>query len=455
VSRRSKGPPGQRKKKTGGRRPGAKGGGAKKSGKKGSQHTPTRVSARPAEGREKRRFGSGEPIEVRVALDAMARHRATQQPLDRVLDRAYRHERLGKWERRRAGDLAFAWARQRARLTHAIDKHLSVAGGVPPPVRDRDRAALALAALAADLPPAPPPEDPRLLALVELATDVGPGAFFDDAPPLPEWLERRLRAAYADESDALIEALQQPAPLVLAVDERKHSVDDVLAALEQREVQAARSETSPGAVRVSGRPSLDGLPASVRGAVWPMDDGSQAVVDVLEVDAGMRVLDLCAGGGGKSRLLAARGARVVAVDRSARRLAEAARRGAGDDVACVLADGRSPPFEPGTFDRVLVDAPCSGTGTLRRAPDVASRFDDRRLDAVTERQRALLAAAAVLLRPGGRLVYATCSLLPEENAQVVEAVAEANEGLEVLESRTLLPSREGTDGFYFAALSRR
>ncbi|MFZ9886285.1 MAG: RsmB/NOP family class I SAM-dependent RNA methyltransferase, partial [Myxococcota bacterium] len=213
---------------------------------------------------------------------------------------------------------------------------------------------------------------------------------------------------------------------------------------------------SPYGVRVHERFSLRRLPEEVRPHVWPMDEGSQAVALALEVQAGERVLDLCAGGGGKTRLLLTLGAQVIAVDPDKGRLTAVKHRSAAEaGLACVRADGRSSPFLDGRFDKVLVDAPCSGTGTLRRAPDVVHRFDPRTLSSLARLQEDLVVAAARLVRPGGRVVYATCSLLPEENIRVIEAVRSSAESLrESGLPRELLPSEHGCDGFFVTTFER-
>ena len=175
------------------------------------------------------------------------------------------------------------------------------------------------------------------------------------------------------------------------------------------------------------------------------------VGDTLAVDAGENdlVLDLCSGGGGKARALLATGCNLICADVNARRLREARRR--APDASFVLADGRAPPFEEASFDTVLIDAPCSGTGTLRRAPDLCARLTRDRIDELIGLQTALLKASVHLVKPGGRLVYATCSLLPEEN-EGVRAAALAGTDVSVVDETTLRPDREGTDGFFISVL---
>lgn len=432
-----------------------------------------RIQSRPAEGREKELRGrAAEPFWARLALDAIARHRASQEPLERSVDAVLRAARAGRRERGRAGDAAFAWARSRHAAERVVEESVAAYGGVPPSRRDRDRAALMLAELAAgvDMPAGPLPAP--LTDLIEMARDAGVATVMPvEQGGVPPWLATRLAEAYGDRAPALLRALAEPAPLVVAVDERHVRIDDVRARLTQAGGTVTPSPVSPGALRVAGRLSLQTLPVAMRAHVWPMDDGSQAVVQSLGVQRGERILDLCAGGGGKTKLLTALGAYVTAVDIDRRRLHAA--RDRCPEAQYLWCDGTRAPFADASFDKVLVDAPCSGTGTLRRAPDLAARLRSSQIEDLVPTQTRLLEEAARLVKPGGVVVYATCSLLPDENDKVVEQARSAGAPLEeapLLELRgyaedtarpgfppqqMLLPSETGTDGFFIARLRRR
>lgn len=434
----------------------AKGHAARMKRKKGKATTTTRV----AQGREAGLAADPMPLPIAAALDAMARHRATGEPLERTLHDVAQARRLGPRERRAAGDAAFAWARRREVADRLVDDALARSGGIKPSRRDRDLCALVLGLVAAgvDVDPRaterlPPPLD----AVVE---EVRARGVVGLPAELPSWLAKAL-AASGEDVAALTQAMAVAAPLVLAVDTSKVSIDDVKAAIAATGAQADVSPVVNGALRVTGRVVVAALPAAMRDAVWPMDDGSQAVARALGANAGDLVLDLCAGGGGKSRLLASMGARVVSADLHPARLR------AVPSALRVIADGDAPPFAPGTFDRVLVDAPCSGTGTLRRAPDLAHRLQPDDVTAFVAVQKALLAHALDLVKPGGIIVYATCSLLRDENEAVVDAVLATSKRV----SRVAIPWRDvhvdgasgavrlrphthGTDGFFVAALRR-
>ena len=416
-----------------------------------------KTEARRAQGRERVLVQADPlPLAYAAALDVLARRRAAAEPLDRVVAAVARERHLGPRERRATADLAFGWARHAAAVDALVLASVKGEGGVAPRRRVLDTAAVCLAAVAAGLDV----DDRALLAL--------PGslrALVDDAidrglnlpVSLPEWLVTRLRAAFGSDAEALLQALSKAAPTVLAVDRRRTSLDDVAAALRALKVTTAPSTVAPSALRVTGgRLSLAALPAPLRASVWPMDDGSQAVAHAVGAQPGERVLDLCAGGGGKARMLVSTGAHVVAADVDAGRLTRSLPAGS----VGVVADGTAPPFSPGSFDRVLVDAPCSGTGTLRRAPDLALRLVPDELPALVATQKALLTAALSLVRPGGHVVYATCSLLPDENDGVVNAVVAGRDDVVRLPAPTPF-SPTGTiapptaDGFFVAVLQRR
>jgi 16S rRNA (cytosine967-C5)-methyltransferase len=404
--------------------------------------------AREAHGRERTLIEHDRlPLAVSCALDGLARHRAAGEPLDKVVAAIARERHLGPRERRATADLAFSWARHALAVEALLKTALKDEGGVAPRRRQLDLAGLCIASIAAGQE-----LDPRATAglpafLQALVDDVAAGSH---ALPvsLPGWLHQRLESRFGRD---VVTALQRPARPDLAVDGREASVADVVAGLAAVGLGVEASPRCPSAVRITkGTLSLRKLPTALRRAVWPMDEGSQRVAQAVGAGPGERVLDLCAGGGGKSRLLASTGAFVIAADIDAGRLHKSAPAG----VRAIVADGTRSPFVPGSFDRVLVDAPCSGTGTLRRAPDLALRLDEAELPSLVERQQALLRAALTLVRPGGRVVYATCSLLDEENEGVVRAVCAGRADVaRVDDGQYLLPP--DSDGFYVATLERR
>lgn len=287
----------------------------------------------------------------------------------------------------------------------------------------------------------------------------------------PRWLVERWLARYGFAgTEALCAHDNRPAPLTLHL-LPPHTLPETRARLAAAGQPAVAGTLAPRALRLESGPDRAGLRrllATVPGLIV-QDEGAQAATAWLAAGAGGRLLDLCAAPGGKTFHLRAvwpDPTAIVAMDRSAARLAlvvETAKRLEGPPPAMILADGQSPPFRAGGFDTVLLDGPCSGTGVLRHHPEGRWRVKARQLADNGARLAALARAAVGLLAPGGRLLYATCSLEPEENEQVVEAlVAPAAEAALVPDpdaagdwQRRWLPQETGTDGFFAARLRRR
>ena len=298
---------------------------------------------------------------------------------------------------------------------------------------------------------------------------------------LPDWLWQRLAEAYGDtEAMQIARASLNPAPLDLRVNLARIGRDEVLAQFAARGIAATRTPYSPAGARLEGRPQINRDPLFAQGLIEVQDEGSQLLAYLLAPRRGEMVADFCAGAGGKTLAIAMlmRGSgRVYAMDTSRKRLAalapRAARAGVSNIHPLVLSgenDVRAKRLA-GKLDRVLVDAPCSGFGTLRRNPDLKWRYGPERIEALAQEQFCILAAAAALVKPGGRLVYATCSLLATENEAVAERFAAARPEFAPLDSGELLadqciplqsqrhlrllPHTHGTDGFFAAAFERR
>jgi 16S rRNA (cytosine967-C5)-methyltransferase len=289
---------------------------------------------------------------------------------------------------------------------------------------------------------------------------------------MPDWIVARLFADLGPEdARAALELASEPAALTLRANPRRTTSDRLTAELEGTGARVERGELLPNALIVRGVGDTGELAAIAEGRATPQDQGSQAVAAAVGAVAGERVLEVGAAPGGKATALAEamddRGL-VVAVDVRANRLAlvdRASIRLGLDSVDSVTADGRALPFRPGTFDRVLVDAPCSGLGVLRRRPEARWRIQAAAVDELAALQRELLAAAAALVRPGGRLVYSVCTLTAAETTRVddwartalPDLVAEpppAAPWREWGRGALLLPQAAGTDGMYLLTLTR-
>jgi 16S rRNA (cytosine967-C5)-methyltransferase len=295
---------------------------------------------------------------------------------------------------------------------------------------------------------------------------------------VPDWLLPLLESRFGHAIGAEMTAMEQPAPLDLRVNALKATREDARTALAAEGWDATPTPFSPWGLRIEGRRPVTSGPAFQTGLVEIQDEGSQLVAAVVGATPGMRVADWCAGAGGKTLALAAtmqnRG-QIVACDVSPGRLDGAVRRlrraGAHNVERHLLTAGdKWAKRRAGTFDRVLVDAPCTGTGTWRRNPDARLRLTERDLAELLPKQAAILDAAQGLVRIGGRLVYATCSLLEAENEAQVTAFLARHPGFAMVPLArawtldcpppcegaflSLTPARHGTDGFFAAVLER-
>ena len=247
---------------------------------------------------------------------------------------------------------------------------------------------------------------------------------------LPEWLVQPLRAQLGDGFWPLVDSLSQSAPLDLRVNALQGKRAEVQKELDKAGIRAVPTPYSPWGLRVEGKPALTKLDAFTRGAIEVQDEGSQLLALILDAKRGEMVVDFCAGAGGKTLAIGAtmrNTGRLYAFDVSGHRLdalkPRLARSGLSNVHPAAIAHERDDRVKrlAGKIDRVLVDAPCSGLGTLRRNPDLKWRQSPKAVEELVAKQTAILASAARLVKPGGRLVYATCSVLPQENEAVAEA----------------------------------
>lgn len=298
---------------------------------------------------------------------------------------------------------------------------------------------------------------------------------------LPDWIYEALAKRFeAEELVQLAASLNYPAPLDLRANPIKATRDDVLQALEKAGIDAGAMPFAPFGVRVADKPPLTKLDAFQNGWIEVQDEGSQLLCSLVAPRRGEMIVDFCAGAGGKTLALGAMmrsTGRLYAFDISERRLAKLkprlARSGLSN-VNPVLIDSEHDAKIKrlaGKIDRVLVDAPCSGLGTLRRNPDLKWRQSPESIGELTPKQTSILASAARLVKKGGRLVYATCSILEAENEAVVrqfladhpdfalvpvrEVLAEQRIELAMGDYLSLWPHRHATDGFFAAVLERQ
>jgi len=422
-----------------------------------------------------------------TATELVRRVLLLDHPADAVVSRFFReHRQLGPRERATLAETAYAVLRRKP-----LFEHLARAGSRP--------AARRLAILGFHAP----------RDFVKQALTAGEQVWLDacDATPpaslppacrhnLPAWLAERLQAQLGEaEFDALAAALLESAPLDLRVNTLSAKREQAARELQEAGIASTATPYSPWGLRVPGKPALNKLELFTRGAVEVQDEGSQLLALLLDARRGEMAADFCAGAGGKTLAIGAsmRGTgRLYAFDVSSHRLEalkpRLARSGLSNVHPAAIAHERDERVKrlAGKLDRVLVDAPCSGLGTLRRNPDLKWRQSPEAVRELTAKQQAILASAARLLKSGGRLVYATCSLLPEENEAVAQAfgaahpeftalnAAELLQGLKVPDAAALCspaageggdsveagrflrlwPHRHATDGFFAAVWQR-
>lgn len=421
-------------------------------------------------------------------LDGVA-HEA--RPADRALSLYTRKRRyMGSKDRAAVRERLYGVLRRRARLDWWLG-HMAPDGPAPDARRRViadlmlhdcwDGAALAAAFDGGQYRPAALTEEEAAMAAALVGCPL-------DTPEQPEAVRHEIPAWLAPALLPLggheVAALNEPAPLTLRVNTLKVDREGARVALLAGGVTAEPSPFSPIGLLVQGRPALEAHAAYRDGLIEVQDEGSQLAALLVDARPGMTVIDFCAGAGGKTLALAAAlggEGRVLACDADGerlRRMAPRLRRAGVADVEWHVLAGADDPWlreHAGAADRVLVDAPCSGSGAWRRAPEAKWQLTEEALAARIAAGRAILGQAAGLVRPGGRLVYVTCSLLARENAAQVEwlvathpvfallpmdaiwaeAVGGPYPGEGAGPTLTLTPARHGTDGFFIAALERR
>ena len=379
-----------------------------------------------------------------------ARHQAAIEILDRILVGAAAEQALTNWARasRFAGsgdraairDLVFAALRCKRSFGHLGGSETGrglVLGGlraanIPPQTQftGQGHAPPPLTAFEACYSPDPMPETVAL--------------------DCPDWLAGELRASLGSEFAPVMQALQQRAPVILRVNAARISRDDAQAALQAEAISTRAHPLAAYALEVTKNPRAIQTSSAYRtGLVELQDAASQAVIESLAPMDGARVLDYCAGGGGKSLALAALGAQVTAHDMNPSRLRDLPRRAERAGAAITLTESPS-----GDFDLVLADVPCSGSGSWRRSPDAKWRLTPDRLQQLIRSQAQILQDTLPRLRPGGRLAYVTCSLLARENEGQIADFLDRTPALRLVRQRRFTPC-DGGDGFFLAVMETR
>jgi len=403
-----------------------------------------------------------------------------RDPADRLLTNwARKHRYAGSKDRRAVADLVYGTLRRAEALSWRLARQNAAATPRLMVLAASGLAVSDLAAYASERFSPPAPDAAEAAALTALA-DPAPADMPDWAVAgYPCWLDASLRRRFGDRTATEMAAMAGRAPVDLRANLLKTTRDAALAQLAAKGIAARPTARSPHGLRLDAHDRLDELALLREGLVEPQDEAAQLCALLVGAEPGMQVVDYCAGAGGKALALAAlmrNKGQVYALDRDPRRLQRlgprAQRAGARNIQARpIKADDPWLAELAGRCDRVLVDAPCSGTGTWRRNPEARFRLTPDMLAAHTRRQDQVLRDAADLVRPGGRLVYATCSLLPEENEDRVAAFLADHPDFAVLPIAriwddawgpcpgdpylALSPASHDTDGFFTAVLTRQ
>lgn len=286
---------------------------------------------------------------------------------------------------------------------------------------------------------------------------------FAIAQSIPDWMDKVLNQEIGPEYKEVVRALNQPAEVFLRVNGLKTTVEELIPVLKEAGIEAERvSDDLPFALRLKERKNVFITEPFKKGLFEVQDAASQMVAPLLDVQPGHRVIDACAGAGGKSLHLAAlmkNKGKILSLDIHEWKLKELKVRARRDGVDVI----ETRPIESSkvikrlydTADRVLLDVPCSGMGVLRRNPDSKWKLSEDEIARLHDLQYEILTNYSGMTKKGGKLVYATCSLLPSENEQQIQKFLQANGDKWTLEKEIhLRPDREGFDGFYAALLKR-
>jgi len=409
---------------------------------------------------------------LEIVIQALRAILPLAHPADTTLRYFFKNERIGSNERELVAETVFGVLRHRMLLEHSCANN-------PTPRR------MALAWLfrfggynLRELEPVLKRDEKEWLVTVKAIK-------VEDLPlpvqaEFPEWLVEKMRASSSDADILAIgKSMQQAAPLDIRVNTLLAKRDDILQQLRDKNIEASATPSSPIGIRLKEKIPLNRDPLFSEGKIEVQDEGSQLLGFLLAPKRNDMVVDFCAGAGGKTLMLSAMmnsQGRLYAMDVSEKRLANLKprlkRSGASNIQPMLIAHENDLKVKrlAGKIDRVLVDAPCSGLGTLRRSPDLKFRQSPGSIEAFTHQQAAILSSASRLLKKAGRLVYATCSILPEENQHIVQAFLAAHPGfilrsagevlkqqkiaLDALDYLELRPHLHNTDGFFAAVLER-
>ena len=418
------------------------------------------------------------PTQLNHTAAVLAQMLTFEQPADVVLSNYLRnHRKLGRNDRHEIAETAFAALRHYQKIAATLRR---------PAVQSR-KAALAALILGRSVNISQIEDllnnadnEKEFLSSLKARKNEFSGCL-NTAAELPSWLIARLQQHYTDEQIlAFGRSVAQPAPLDVRVNTLNSKRDKALAQLQTEYPQAIATPYAPHGIRFPNKPALNQHPLFLDGTIEVQDEGSQLLAQLVNAKRGEIIVDFCAGAGGKTLAIGAKMAnkgRIYAFDVSEKRLANLKPRMTRAGLTNIHPEKIHSETDPritrlaGKADRVLVDAPCSGLGTLRRNPDLKYRQSPDPLASLQTQQQNILHAAAELVRAGGRLVYATCSILPEENENQAEHFLQTHPDFELLDCSELLAAQKiplntgkylrldtathHTDGFFAAVFQRK
>ena len=273
----------------------------------------------------------------------------------------------------------------------------------------------------------------------------------------PEWLYQRVRAHYPEAWPSILDANNQHPPFFIRVNSRKITRQDYLTQLHDLQIEASNCTDFPDALYLPKAIPVESLPHFQDGYVSVQDLAAQKAAYLLDLQKDQKVLDACAAPGGKScHILEVADIDLTCIDHKKSRVAQIEHnlKRLGLHATTLTANSTELDFPATSFDRILVDAPCSGTGVIRRHPDIRFLKCDADIAQFSLQQRTLLNHLWPLLKPNGILLYATCSVLPEENTHVIRDFLDHHPDAQLNFEEQLLPTPMGPDGFYYARLKR-
>ena len=277
---------------------------------------------------------------------------------------------------------------------------------------------------------------------------------------VPDWMYELINSENVDANKEL-EALNREAEVILRTNTLKTTTEQLSKELYHQKIENRKTEIAPNAIILNERQNIFRNQLFLDGHFEVQDAGSQCISDFLGAEPGMRVIDACAGAGGKTLAIAAdmkNKGRIISMDIDKNKLDELMRRarraGAAIIEPKVIESSKTIKRLKDTADRLLLDVPCTGLGTLRRNPDSKWKMKESFVKEVREKQKNILQSYSQMLKVGGKMVYATCSILPSENENQVELFLQNNPNFKLIKQKTLLPSLEGFDGFYMALIEK-